>query len=271
MESREPVNILLVDDQPSKLLSYEVILSDLGENLIKASSGREALDCLLKNRIALVLVDVCMPDMDGFELTSLIRNHPRFQKTAIILVSGILTEDVDRLKGYVSGAVDYVSVPIVPEILRAKVSVFLDLFRKTCALEQLNQELEKRVEQRTAALAETAEKLAQAYEASHYLASIVESSHDAIIGQSLTGIIRTWNAGAERLYGHRSAEIVGRNVSQLTPPDCADEEAGILEKVRMGERVEHFETVRIRKDCTRVDVSLTISPIRNEAGELIGA
>ena len=271
MATREPVNILLVDDQPAKLLSYETILSGLGENLIKVSSGSEALECLLKKEIALVLVDVCMPDLDGYELTTMIRSHPRFQKTAIILVSGVLTEDVDRLKGYVSGAVDYVSVPIVPEILRAKVSVFVDLFRKTGALEQMNEELERRVEQRTAALADTAEKLAQAYEASHYLASIVESSHDAIIGQSLTGIIRTWNGGAERLYGYELAEILGRNVSQLTPPDCAREEAGILERVRKGERVEHFETVRVRKDGSRVDVSLTISPIRNEAGELVGA
>ncbi|HKS97551.1 MAG TPA: response regulator [Terriglobia bacterium] len=146
---KEPVNILLVDDQPGKLLSYESILSELGENLLKANSGEEALACLLRNEIALVLVDVCMPGLDGFELTSMIRSHPRFQKTAIILVSGILVEDVDRLKGYVSGAVDYVAVPIVPEILRAKVSVFADLFRKTQALERLNQELEQRVEMRT--------------------------------------------------------------------------------------------------------------------------
>ena len=149
MKSKDPVNILLVDDQPSKLLNYESILFDLGENLIKASSGTEALQCLLKNEIAVVLVDVCMPELDGFELTSMIRNHPRFQKTSIILVSGVLVEDVDRLKGYVSGAVDYVSVPIVPEILRAKVSVFADLFRKTEALARLNQELEQRVEMRT--------------------------------------------------------------------------------------------------------------------------
>src|SRR5215469_6639970 len=149
VQSRRPVNILLVDDQPAKLVTYETILANMGENLIKANSGREALDCLLRSEIAVVLVDACMPELDGFELTSMIRNHPRCQKTAIILVSGLLTEDVDRLKGYVSGAVDYVSVPIVPEILRAKVSVFVDLFRKTEALERLNK-----------ALSETAKKLA---------------------------------------------------------------------------------------------------------------
>jgi signal transduction histidine kinase len=148
--SKDPVNVLLVDDQPAKLLSYETILSSLGENLIRANSGREALEHLLKRPIAVVLVDVCMPELDGFELAAMIRSHPRFQKTAIILVSSILVEDVDRLKGYDYGAVDYISVPIVPGLLRAKVAVFADLYRKTVALERLNQELEVRVAERTA-------------------------------------------------------------------------------------------------------------------------
>jgi signal transduction histidine kinase/ActR/RegA family two-component response regulator len=145
-----PVNILMVDDQPAKLLSYEVILAGLGENLLKASSGKEALEYLLRHEVAVVLIDVCMPELDGFELASMIRSHPRFQKTAIILVSGVLVEDVDRLRGYDSGAVDYVSVPIVPEILRAKVAVFAELFRKTEDLQLLNQRLEQRVTERTA-------------------------------------------------------------------------------------------------------------------------
>jgi PAS domain S-box-containing protein len=156
VQSRRPVNILLVDDQPAKLLTYEAILADMGENLIKANSGREALDCLLRTEIAVVLVDVCMPELDGFELTSMIRNHPRFQRTAVILVSGLFTEDVDRLKGYVSGAVDYVSVPIIPEILRAKVSVFADLFRKTEALEELNRQKLRESEERFRTMADTA-------------------------------------------------------------------------------------------------------------------
>src|SRR5262245_26094952 len=113
------VNILLVDDQPSKLLTYESILGDLGEHLIKVSSATEALECLLRNEIAVVLVDVCMPDLDGYELAAMIRQHPRFQKTSIIFVSAILMTDLDRLRGYESGGVDYVPVPVVPEILRA--------------------------------------------------------------------------------------------------------------------------------------------------------
>ena len=146
------VNILLVDDQPPKLLTYETILSELGENLIKASSATEALQCLLKNEIAVVLVDVCMPDLDGYELAAMIRQHPRYQQTSIIFVSAIMLTDLDRLRGYECGGVDYVPVPVVPEILRAKVSVFADLYRKTRALERLNEELEQRVTERTAAL-----------------------------------------------------------------------------------------------------------------------
>src|SRR5688572_23640642 len=156
------VNILLVDDQPPKLLTYETILSDLGENLIKVSSASEALQCLLDNEIAVVLVDVCMPELDGYELAAMIRQHPRFQKTSIIFVSAIMMTDLDRLRGYESGGVDYVPVPVVPEILRAKVGVFAELFRKTRALERLNSELEERVTERTAALEATTQALQDA-------------------------------------------------------------------------------------------------------------
>jgi signal transduction histidine kinase len=151
--TKDPINILLVDDQPAKLLSYEATLQCLGENLIKAGSAREALEHLLKKEdIAIVLSDVCMPELDGFELARMIRNHPRFQQTAIIFVSAVALTDPDRVKGYSYGAVDYLLVPIVPELLRAKVRVFADLFRKTRQLELLNAQLERRVEERTAEL-----------------------------------------------------------------------------------------------------------------------
>ena len=155
----DTVNILLVDDQPAKLLSYEAILGELGETLLMASSAREALECLLKNDIAVVLIDVCMPELDGYELAAMIRQHPRFQQTSIIFVSAILMTEFDRLRGYECGAVDYVPVPVIPEILRAKVSVFAELHRKTRALERLNRELEERVTERTTELAMTTAKL----------------------------------------------------------------------------------------------------------------
>jgi len=152
MMTDDKVNVLLVDDQPAKLLAYEVILGELGENLIKAASAREALEQLLKTDFAIVLIDVCMPELDGFQLAAMIRDHPRFQKTAIIFISAIHLSDVDRLRGYEMGAVDYVPVPVVPEVLRAKVKVFAELHRKTRQLERLNEELERRVAERTAEL-----------------------------------------------------------------------------------------------------------------------
>lgn len=145
----DQANILMVDDQLGKLLSYEAILRDLNANLIKARSARDALDQLLRHDIAVVLMDVSMPDIDGFELADMMHKHPRFQKIAIIFISAVHLTDVDRIKGYQSGAVDYISVPVVPELLRAKVGVFAELHRKTRQLESLNRELEQRVEERT--------------------------------------------------------------------------------------------------------------------------
>jgi PAS domain S-box-containing protein len=157
----EPVNILLVDDQPAKLLTYEAILTELGENLIRAGSAREALERLLRTDVAVILIDVVMPDLDGFELASMIRGHPRFEQTAIIFVSAVHMTDLDRLRGYEVGAVDYVPVPVVPDLLRAKVRVFAELYRKTRQLERLNQELERRVAERTAELEASTAQLRQ--------------------------------------------------------------------------------------------------------------
>ena len=157
----DKVNILLVDDQPAKLLTYQAILGDVGETLLTANNATEALELLLKNDVAVVLIDVYMPDIDGFQLAAMIRNHPRFEKTALIFISAILLTDVDRLRGYEMGAVDYVPVPVIPEVLRAKVKVFVELYRKTRQLEQLNRELEARVAERTAALAASTRQLRQ--------------------------------------------------------------------------------------------------------------
>ena len=104
-----------------------------------------------------------------------------------------------------------------------------------------------------------------------YLAAIVESSDDAIISKNLDGIITTWNRGAERVFGYQAAEVVGRPVTVLMPPDRVDEEPGILARLRRGERIDHYETVRRRKDGTLIDISLTVSPIRDGSGRVIGA
>ena len=130
-------------------MTYEAILEGVNANLIKATSAEEALTSLLKTEIAVILMDVCMPDLDGFELAAMIRNHPRHEKTAVIFISGVRLETDDLLKGYRTGAVDYVPVPVVPEILKAKVQIFVELYRKSRQLDSLNAELEERVKQRT--------------------------------------------------------------------------------------------------------------------------
>jgi signal transduction histidine kinase len=137
----EKVNILLVDDQQARLLSYESILRELDENLISAQSGDEALGLLMKHDFAVVLLDVSMPGMDGFETAAMIHDHPRFERIPIIFVTGVHDTEFDRLKGYKLGAVDYVSIPIVPEILRSKVSVLVELYVQRRQLEKLNRSL----------------------------------------------------------------------------------------------------------------------------------
>ena len=192
------MNILLVDDQPAKLMSYEVILAELGETLIKANSANEALQCLLRNEIAVVLIDVCMPDLDGFELAAMIRDHPRFRRTAIIFVSAIMMSDLDRLRGYELGAVDYLPVPFAPELLRAKVRVFADLYRKTRQLELLNTELERRVEERTAELAQANADLERRVEErtrerEEALAQVHEMQKMESLGQLTGGVAHDFN------------------------------------------------------------------------------
>jgi PAS domain S-box-containing protein len=198
MKQGDKVNILLVDDQPGKLLTYEVILRELGENLIKASSGKEALEQLLKNEIAVVLMDVSMPELDGFQLAAMIREHPRFQKIAMIFVSAIHLAEIDHLRGYEMGAVDYVPVPVVPEVLRAKVRVFADLYRKNRQLERLNAELEERVGARTAELqASTLRLLESEQRRSLALAAGSMGSWDWDLSTNTI----LWDEGQHAIYG----------------------------------------------------------------------
>ena len=136
--AHEKVNILLVDDQESRLSSYEVILRDLDQNLVRAHSGFEALQCLMNQEFAVVLLDVSMPGMDGFETATLIHEHPRFERTPIIFVTGVHVTELERLRGYKLGAIDYVNVPVVPEILRGKITVLVELHLKRRELQRLN-------------------------------------------------------------------------------------------------------------------------------------
>lgn len=128
---RRPVDILMVDDNPAKLLALESALTPLGENLVRAGSGREALRHLLERDFATIVLDVNMPDVDGFETAQMIRARPRSASTPIIFTSAVNIDEADVRRGYALGAVDYICAPIVPELLRVKVSVFVELHRRT--------------------------------------------------------------------------------------------------------------------------------------------
>ena len=216
----DKVNILLIDDQPAKLLSYEVILAELGENLIKANSPHEALGILLKtDDVAVVLIDVVMPGVDGFQLAAMIREHPRFQKLAIIFVSAVQVGEMDHLRGYEIGAVDYVSVPVIPKVLRAKVRVFVDLYRKTRQLEALNAELEERVAARTAELEAQTERLRQSEERRSIALSAGDMGSWEV--DLTTGHIE-WDDGPYRIFGVDPAEFeptVERLEAMIHPDD----------------------------------------------------
>lgn len=240
----DKVNILMVDDQPGKLLSYEAILEELGENLIKATSAKEALEKLLKTDVAVVLMDVSMPDIDGFELAEIIRQHPRFQKTAIIFISAVHLSDIDRLKGYQHGAVDYLSVPVVPEVLRAKVRVFAELHRKKLQLERLNSELEQRVAERTREIEQKASALERANadlaQKNQELDAIVQTAPDIIFSRQPDGARDYLSARFYDYTGAAPHSAVGFGWLEYVHPD--DKEESLAQWMKCVESGEMYES-----------------------------
>jgi PAS domain S-box-containing protein len=241
----EKVNVLLVDDQPDKLLAYEVILHELNENLVKTSSAREALQFLLKNDVAVILIDVCMPELDGFQLAAMLREHPRFSETAIIFISAIHLTDVDRLRGYAMGAVDYVPVPVIPDVLRAKVKVFVELYRKTRELEQLNLKLEGHVAERTAELEASNVRLLQSEQGrSLALAAGQMGSWEWDIAANRG----SWDEGQYRIFGvePKNFQISTDNIRNLLHPDDWEPLREVVLRMAKGERTQQVE-FRVRR------------------------
>ncbi len=270
---KDRVNILMVDDQPAKLLSYEVMLGELDENLIKASSAKEALELLLKNDVAVVLMDVSMPEVDGFELANMIRQHPRFQKTAIIFISAVHLTDVDRLKGYKQGAVDYISVPVIPELLRAKVSVFSELHRKTRQLQTLNRELERRVEERTEELEKRSQTLQQLNRElarkNQELDAIIHTAPDIIFSRQADG---SRDYISDRFYDYTGADSGSANgfgwLDYVHPDDKEHAMAHWLRCVESGANYEAEYRIHSRDGAYRWFRARAL-PIRDPKGEIV--
>jgi PAS domain S-box-containing protein len=243
-EKIDPLNILMVDDQPQKLLAYEAMLSGLGERLLRAQNGNQAFEILLQDEIAVILLDVNMPGIDGFETAALIREHPRFTKTPIIFVTAVNTTDLDRLRGYEIGAVDYVSVPVIPDILRAKVSVFVELHRKTRELERVN-----------ASLSESEQRMR----------AILDTANDAIITMDERGTMQSVNPAAENIFGYTIAEMIGQNVRMLLPAPLRDEYARLMGQPRDTDRQPFGGSSReiqgLRKDGSVVPLEVAISEV----------
>src|SRR5215831_9240804 len=372
-ESSIPAHILIVDDDPIVLTAMETLLDGPNRIIVKAETGQDALRHLLRHDFAVVLLDVRMPRLDGYETAALVRQRERSRFTPIIFLSGVDTMDADVVRGLTSGAVDYLVKPVVPEILKNKVSVFVDLYRLR---ERVKQQAVRQSEERFRLLVEGvqdyaiflldrdglvttwnigaerltgyggAEILARHYEcfypneelasgqpacdlqmaaaegsraeqdrwmvrkdssrfianvvvtglrdeagnlqgyavvirdvterreaeaATARLAAIVASSGDAIVSLNLDGIVTSWNHGAEKLFGYGADEMLGQPIQRLIPCGRVDEEEEILSRIRRGDRIEHYETVRRHKSGRLIDVSLTASPMTDSGGTVIGA
>jgi len=400
--SGDPINILIVDDEPKNLTVLETLLNDPSYRLVRAESADQALHALVVEEFALLILDIRMPGMTGFELAQMIKGRKKTARVPIIFLTAYYNEDQHVLEGYGSGAVDYLVKPVNPVILRSKVAVFAELHRMNRALltevtercraedqlRELNRTLEQRVIERTEALRFSEARyrgLIQALPTALYtcderglitlynqaavdlwgrepevgrdlwcgswkiyrpdgtalpldecpmavtlregramwgeeivierpdgtrrhvlphpepmrnaagavvgainmliditdrkrgeqavanLAAIVTSSDDAIIGTDLDGIVTSWNLGAERLYGYTATEMIGQPVLRLIPLVRHDQESHNLKRIAQGETIKHYETVRCRKDGTEITISLTVSPLINPQGKIIGA
>ena len=201
--------ILLVDDQPARLLTYEAMLAGLDVRTVRTLSGEEALQQLLKQDFAAILLDVKMPDMDGFEVARLIRAHPRLERTPIIFVTGAEVSALDQLRGYEVGAIDYISVPIVPEILRSKVAVLVELHQRHRQLQELNRELKEARSELDSHYASAIAQQRQIYEA------ILTNTPDFAYVFGLDHRFIYVNEGLLKMWGKTREEATGKTCLEL--------------------------------------------------------
>ena len=242
-------NILIVDDDAKTLIAMDALLSGPGRRIVTAASAAEALRCLLRQDFALILLDVRIPDMDGFETAALIRQRERSRYTPIIFVSAIDTLESDVAKGAASGAVDYLFKPVVPQVLQAKVAVFVDLFQMN---ERLKQQAIRQSEER--------------------FRLIVESFQDyAVFMMDSEGRVTLWNRGAERIWGYPQDDVLGQSLACFNTPEvqAANAPAQILRQTIADGRHEE-EGWRTRKDGSRFWANVVYTTVRDDKGDLIG-
>jgi PAS domain S-box-containing protein len=250
------VNILLVDDQPSNLLALESILVDTGENIVKAETGAQALRHLLSMDFAVVLLDVQMPDLDGFETARLIRSRDRSRDTPIIFLTALSRSETNVFKGYELGAVDYIFKPFHPEILRSKVAVFVELFKKREAFK---------------AQAHTLERLIRQNEL------ILNAAAEGIFGVDTTGAATFVNPAAARMMGRIDEAVAGVDIHNLVHPTfpgvltCDRTRCRFYAVIHGEPAYEQIEETFFRKDGTSFPVEFSASPIREESGDLLGS
>jgi PAS domain S-box-containing protein len=208
------VDVLLVDDRQENLLALEAILDPLGLNLIRAQSGEEALREVLRRDLAVILLDVQMPGMNGFETAKVIKSRERSRHVPIIFLTAISKEEQYVFEGYSVGAVDYLSKPFHPDVLRSKVSVFVDLHQKGRQLREQEQRL--RLHERREIELQHRVRLS---ESEARMAEVVESAIDAIVMFDEAQRVTLFNAAAERVFGFSAKEAVGREIATFFPPE----------------------------------------------------
>lgn len=269
--------ILLVGDQPAKLLTYESILQGVGVECVRALSGAAALAKLLHDRFAAILLDVSMPGMDGFETARMIRDHPRFEQTPIIFVTGVHVSTIDTLKGYECGGIDYIAVPVVPEILRSKVAVLVELYLRRTELERLNFELSE-ARSRLQAERDDALALAKTRREKEWLAAVLDSISDEVYFTDTDERYTYANPAAMKEFGH--ATVQGVRVADLSSrlqvlrPDGSPrwiEEAPPLRALR-GEVIRNEEQLLRNPETGELrHRQVSSAPVRDSQGIIIGA
>jgi signal transduction histidine kinase len=235
-------SILLVDDQPARLLSYEAVLYGLGVQCVRALSGTQALEQLLEQEFAAILLDVNMPEMDGFEVARLVREHPRMERTPIIFVTAVNVSELDRLKGYELGAIDYIAVPVVPEILRGKVAVLVELYQRRGQLQAVNAALSaartKLDVEHEKALADRDAQLQAVFEHPSDLIVVLKAERDAA-GAIVDWIYARANRNAAALLNLPLERIVGRRLSEVVPERAAKASEQCKLVIEKGETVRY--------------------------------